>query len=52
MYGRQLVNIVIYLLCTVVFRIRISIDLALLDPDPYWECESGSMSKDMTKINN
>jgi hypothetical protein len=47
MYGRQLVNMVIYLLCAAVFQIRIQIDLALLDPYPYWECESGSKSKDI-----
>jgi hypothetical protein len=32
-------------------RIRIRIDLALLDPDPYWKCESGSRSKKINKVN-
>jgi len=29
--------------------IRIRIDLAVLDPDPYWECGSGSRSMDIDK---
>ena len=31
------------------FRIRVRIDLALLDPDPdpYWECGSGSRRKEI-----
>jgi hypothetical protein len=27
----------------------ILVDLALLDPDPYWECGSGSISKETDK---
>jgi hypothetical protein len=27
-------------------------ELAILDPDPYWQCGSGSRSMELTKINN
>jgi hypothetical protein len=49
---RANLNIHTYVVCLpsqkkTVFRIRIRIDLALLDPDLYWECGSGSRSKEI-----
>jgi hypothetical protein len=38
-----------YSFFSVVVWIRIRIDLALLDPDPYWEGRSGSSSKEINQ---
>jgi hypothetical protein len=35
---------------TVLFWIRIRIDLAVLNPEPYWECRSGPMHENLPKL--